>query len=500
MTKLQGKKKAILGLAIVTALLNTAYVEEALAAESVQTRDVMVTASRTEQEVKEAPAASEVITSKDIEKMGAESLAQALQLATGINVLENGMVGNAVSLRGMKTNQTLLLIDGRRIRTENTDQTANAYELQRIDMNNVERIEIVRGAASSLYGADAMGGVINIITKNHDEAWGKVSLDMTTRQSDQGFQLSTGKIGKWSFGGGFRHTKVRRLTTNTSSSYDATGLPFTYINGAAVTSATPGAHFNPFMGYYVLGDYHKVAQKKTTNQYGDKYYFNFDAKYDIDDKNNLKFFVDYMKEDLQQNELTHSLYTFDTPVLSPMFGGGTPITSYETGAPVPSTTKYDHKRYTTGVEYNGEDDRGDHTLRFSYTDFTKDQNTYDGTTGALKDFDTMKFKTYTLEGRRTQQANDNHLLTYGGEYRVEKYDSTRTGQWTSMLDKKAENHTMKYSAVYLQDEWVADDKWLIIPSVRLDYNDVFGSKATYKIGTNYKMSDEARFKFNIGTS
>ena len=79
MTKLQGKKKAILGLAIVTALLNTAYVEEALAAESVQTRDVMVTASRTEQEVKEAPAASEVITSKDIEKMGAESLAQALQ-------------------------------------------------------------------------------------------------------------------------------------------------------------------------------------------------------------------------------------------------------------------------------------------------------------------------------------------------------------------------------------------------------------------------------------
>ena len=121
MTKLQGKKKAILGLAIVTALLNTAYVEEALAAESVQTRDVMVTASRTEQEVKEAPAASEVITSKDIEKMGAESLAQALQLATGINVLENGMVGNAVSLRGMKTNQTLLLIDGRRIRTENTD-------------------------------------------------------------------------------------------------------------------------------------------------------------------------------------------------------------------------------------------------------------------------------------------------------------------------------------------------------------------------------------------
>ena len=135
------------------------------AGDSIQTRDVVVTASRTEQQVKEAPAAVEVITREDIENTGAETLAQALEMATGINVLENGMVGNQSSIRGMNTNQTLILVDGRRVRTENTSETQNYYELQRVNMDEVERVEIVRGAVSSLYGADALGGVINIITK-----------------------------------------------------------------------------------------------------------------------------------------------------------------------------------------------------------------------------------------------------------------------------------------------------------------------------------------------
>jgi len=127
------RKKYFLTLAVITALMNTSYAGVAAAEEAdsqqgveqVQTRDVVVTASRTEQLVKEAPAAVEVVTRDDIDKMGAENLAQALKLAAGINIMENGMVGQQVSLRGMKTNQTLIMIDGRRIRTEETDQTAN---------------------------------------------------------------------------------------------------------------------------------------------------------------------------------------------------------------------------------------------------------------------------------------------------------------------------------------------------------------------------------------
>ncbi len=155
--KLAKKKQTLLAAAVISTL--SAGYTEAADTDSVTTRDVVVTASRTEQEIKETPAAVEVITREDIEKMGAETLAQALQLATGINVLENGMVGNQSSLRGMNTNQTLILIDGRRVRTENTSETQNYYELQRVNMDNVERVEIVRGAVSSLYGSEALGGV-----------------------------------------------------------------------------------------------------------------------------------------------------------------------------------------------------------------------------------------------------------------------------------------------------------------------------------------------------
>lgn len=190
------------------------------AGDSIQTRDVVVTASRTEQQVKEAPAAVEVITREDIENTGAETLAQALEMATGINVLENGMVGNQSSIRGMNTNQTLILVDGRRVRTENTSETQNYYELQRVNMDEVERVEIVRGAVSSLYGADALGGVINIITKKPGNPGGSASVDWTSRQQDTGFRYDLGKEGKWAWAMNGKVSDVRRRMTNALNSFD----------------------------------------------------------------------------------------------------------------------------------------------------------------------------------------------------------------------------------------------------------------------------------------
>lgn len=253
------RKKYFLTLAVITALMNTSYAGVAAAEEAdsqqgveqVQTRDVVVTASRTEQLVKEAPAAVEVIIREDLDKMGAENLAQALQLAIGIDVSENGMVGNSVAIRGAKSNQTLIMVDGMRIRTENTDQTANNYELQRVNMADVERIEIVRGATSSLYGADAMGGVINIITKTPDKASQSVFADYTTKQADVGFRVATGQLGKWASSFSYKRSDVHHLD----------------INGSGT-------------------------------QYGTKDYFNVKTKYKIDDKKSLSFFLDYMNEDL----------------------------------------------------------------------------------------------------------------------------------------------------------------------------------------------------------
>lgn len=428
------RKKYFLTLAVITALMNTSYVgiaaaEEAdsqQAVEQVQTRDVVVTASRTEQLVKEAPAAVEVITREDLDKMGAENLAQALQLAIGIDVSENGMVGNSVAIRGAKSNQTLIMVDGMRIRTENTDQTANNYELQRVNMADVERIEIVRGATSSLYGADAMGGVINIITKTPDKASQSVFADYTTKQADVGFRVATGQLGKWASSFSYKRSDVHHLD----------------INGSGT-------------------------------QYGTKDYFNVKTKYKIDDKKSLSFFLDYMNEDLDLDS---------------------------------DFTSYDHDRTKFGLSYDGKDKKGKYQLRVNYSIFNKDQNTRKN--GILTGWDEMKFRTLTLNGQRSYQLNDEHLLTVGGEIRKEKYEGTRIGSGgdnvhTVTREGVSQDYSEKsttYYAAYIQDEWQVEENWLMIPSLRFDHNSAFGNKVTYKLGNTYKLSDNTRLKFNVGTA
>ena len=337
------------------------------------------------------------------------------------------MVGNRSAIRGMNTNQTLILVDGRRVRTENTIETMNYYELQRINMDDVERIEIVRGAVSSLYGSEALGGVINVIRKRPAKAQASLTLDWTTRQSDQGIRLDSGKVGKWAFSTSFKHMDVRERGTDARSS-----------------------------------------------MYGKKYFFNIDGRMDVAQNKWLDVFFDYLKEDLyMKDSLTQG-------------------------------TSYDHDRFSTGVKYSGRDRRGDYELQTYYTYFDKNQRTRNRASGGLNSFDDMKYNSLIFDGRRSMQIAPNHLLTLGGEYRKEDYESTRIrGSRRKTLEgvtNQFGDSSMNYAALYLQDEWVASPRWLLIPSIRWDYNDVFGSEVTGKLGTTYKINKGLRFKANVGTA
>lgn len=146
-------KLTLLSLSVLTALAMPVYAEE----QAVDTRNVTITATRTEQEIKETPSAVEVITREDLEKIGANNLADALQMATSINVGAPAMTGSQVTVRGMESRHSLILVNGKRLISEGSYMTVNTYELERIKMENVERIEIVRGPVSSMYGSEALG-------------------------------------------------------------------------------------------------------------------------------------------------------------------------------------------------------------------------------------------------------------------------------------------------------------------------------------------------------
>jgi outer membrane receptor for ferrienterochelin and colicins len=148
-----------------------------------QLSTIVVSASGFEQQLKDAPASISVITKEDIERKNATSIADLLVDIPGVDV-RNGVGktgGLNVSIRGMNANDTLILIDGRRQTTATNDIMPNGFAEASTSfippLSAIERIEVIRGPMSTLYGSDAMGGVINIITKKiSDELNGNITV------------------------------------------------------------------------------------------------------------------------------------------------------------------------------------------------------------------------------------------------------------------------------------------------------------------------------------
>ncbi len=122
---------------------------------------VVVTATRTNKALKDAPVITQVINSRAIKNSGTTRVDELLtQEVPGLE-MQRGGFGSDIKLQGLDAKNILILVDGERLAGE----TGNNIDYSRLNTANVERIEVVKGAASALYGSQAMGGVINIITK-----------------------------------------------------------------------------------------------------------------------------------------------------------------------------------------------------------------------------------------------------------------------------------------------------------------------------------------------
>lgn len=95
----------------------------------------------------------------------------------GVNVFNDFQGRSNVSIRGSESRHVLIMVDGKRLGGEAAYNSANAWDVDRIRMEDVERVEIIRGPAGALYGSDAMGGVINVITKTPDKTTADVNYE-----------------------------------------------------------------------------------------------------------------------------------------------------------------------------------------------------------------------------------------------------------------------------------------------------------------------------------
>ncbi|AWN15464.1 TonB-dependent receptor domain-containing protein [Salinisphaera sp. LB1] len=241
---------------------------------------VVVTATRTPQSRNSTLAATTVITRADIERSQAQSLAELLGDTPSLSIANNGGPGKATSihLRGTDASQVVVLVDGVRWGSATSGQAA----IQDFPVSQIQRIEIVRGPRSSLYGADAVGGVIQIFTRDGKGAKGRGPTPY--------FSVTGGSYDTWKGQGGVSGA-TKRLHYNFSVSGEytggfnaCTGRPFSSPKGGAGCyanqpdrdgyhradgSANVGYTFDngwSVNGHYLRSDGHVEYDGPTTNQ------------------------------------------------------------------------------------------------------------------------------------------------------------------------------------------------------------------------------------------
>ncbi|WP_167599289.1 TonB-dependent siderophore receptor [Chlorobaculum sp. 24CR] len=427
--------------------------------------EIVITATRTENPVSKLPMAVEVITREQIAESGALNLADVLAEAEDVNALEpvNGRIGVA-KLRGLDSSLTLVLIDGYRLQSGFQGYS----DLREIPAGMIERIEIVRGSGSALYGSDAVGGVINVITrKPTKELHGGLSVsgggsrygEAGTVESDGWLSGSAGKLGYVVAGTYYNRDRYDRDKSDLMTDGDDRRIA---SGSASLTyDLTPGVKLT---GGIVYADNSLDGIRTQTS--GD-----FDRWVDSD-----RLLVHVGAEIKTGEESNLSLQvarsTYDWSSLMDNLNG-VPVITSSTASGTTTTTA---------------------TTTTTRTKVSQDYDQFDA--------------------RWTGRFADHHRLTAGVEYRTEeRTDSgstvttkvvTKTGAVnsgpTTMVtpDKTDSSHDVDNLGLYFQDEFTGLKPLSIIAGVRYDDHSDFGSEFSPKVAALLPISSHIKLRASYG--
>ncbi|WP_289049889.1 TonB-dependent siderophore receptor [uncultured Acidaminococcus sp.] len=401
-------------------------------------QEIVITATRNATGEDRVPAGVTVLTPKDWEKTGALTVRDALERVPGLNVVEGGMTGNKVSLRGMGNGSTLILVDGRRLAGEDSPQTMNVYELNRLNLDRVRRIEVVRGAASALYGSDAMGGVIQIFTRKPGRAGGYSGTRIGTREKTVYGGVSTGKVGKLDLSVDAKLQDLRKMT-----------------NG----------------GY--------------SNFYGPRRFLDITGTYRFDSSRSLEFGASYLREQLRQDTAAGKL---------PMHGYSS-VASREWN----DNNRQDYHLRYSGSDARNDYNVLLYTNRLGKESHTAtpllgrdfDHSEYRTWGAEFKNAYTASDRhtlTYGAEYRK-EKAGGTRMGRGTGDYRLE---------WSGGQAKPWSLAQVETSGAYLQDEWDLGGNVYFVPGLRYDHYQSFGGRWSPRAGLTWKMTPGLSVKTNYG--
>lgn len=197
MRKVQGLRSAVLATVLATTVIGcgTAFAEEL---QEFSLDAMVVTATRTEAKAVDVPVNTTVVSAEKIEERHYQNVAEALKDVPGAQVIDSGMGSyeKAIVLNG--DTRVLVLVDGRRVNFDiGGTNGRNSYDINQLpDVSVIDHIEVVKGHGGALYGSDAVGGVVNIITKKMDHSYGKVSMGFGSNQARDAKAMYSIKEGK----------------------------------------------------------------------------------------------------------------------------------------------------------------------------------------------------------------------------------------------------------------------------------------------------------------
>ncbi len=484
--------KASLCGAIFSTLLAPVYVTHAM--DTSDNNIVVITASKREETIKNSPAAVQVITQSDMKRLGADTVESALQLADNINLSEAGMTGNQVMIRGMESRHSLVLVNGRRLAGEDASNTTNVYTLRRINLDQVDRIEIVRGSSSALYGSDAMGGIINIITKQPTHMSQSLGVSSGTKHEQAHYTFNSGNQGRWNASFNVNVTKERPINRHMSEQ-------------------TFNAKTKQLTGY--TEGYRRIM-------HGHKQSYNSSVIYELKNanQNTIKVDFSYFKEKLQTDNADKYATVFHKSGM--VFMAGAKMVPVNLN----KQEQFDNKSIQTGITYTGKTSKNTYEISTYYRQLDKKYLMTDDRTlpkgiinvmmpskpptppTSLKfdyqslypasDYDASKYKTYVVEGKDTMYVGDHHNVTFGGEYRYVLYEGTRLGGLDGHGAKQVKGFHYDSWAAYGEDLWEVNKKLSLTPAIRYEHNSQFGHNITPKVGVVYGIDTHTRMKFNFG--
>ena len=159
--------------------------------------DMVVTATRTESKIVDVPVNTTVISAEKIADRHYLDVADVLKDVPGATVMDTGVGAYEMKVVLNGDERVLVLVDGKRVNIDMGTMSRASYDLNQMpDVSLIERIEVVKGHGGALYGSDAVGGVINIITKKMDHSYGKVSMGFGSHQARDAKAMYTIKEGK----------------------------------------------------------------------------------------------------------------------------------------------------------------------------------------------------------------------------------------------------------------------------------------------------------------